>query len=231
MGKLSRDKRDIFYRKAKDSGYRARSAYKLLQIDDMFNLFGDTQYGQQEQQQKVRSSLKQQDESLEKNDLRVAHVDVHGSRDNKSSSSSMMVHRAVDLCAAPGGWSQVLVERMTAVNHKQQNVKQFNQNNADSNDEQEETTQTSSSTTKPAIVAVDLWPIEPISGVHFIRGDITSLDTATSIINFFDGERAEVSACILCGFSCVYLSSIVISNPPIYLFFMKLAKHAHNKNS
>ena len=191
MGKLSRDKRDIFYRKAKDSGYRARSAYKLLQIDDMFNLFGDPDHGEQ-QQQKVRSGLEQQqDESLEKNDLRMC-----GSHGNKSS-SSMIVHRAVDLCAAPGGWSQVLVERMTAVNHKQQNVKQFNQNNADSNDEQEETTQTSSSTTKPAIVAVDLWPIEPISGVHFIRGDITSLDTATSIINFFDGERAEVSACII----------------------------------
>ena len=223
MGKLSRDKRDIFYRKAKDSGYRARSAYKLLQIDDMFNLFGDPDHGEQ-QQQKVRSSLEQQqDESLEKNDLRMC-----GSQGNKSSSSSMIVHRAVDLCAAPGGWSQVLVERMTAVNHKQQNVKQFNQNN-DSNDEQDDIQ--TSSTTKPAIVAVDLWPIEPISGVHFIRGDITSLDTATSIINFFDGERAEVSACILCGFSCVYLSSIVISNPPIYLFFMKLAKHTHHKNS
>ena len=193
MGKLSRDKRDIFYRKAKDSGYRARSAYKLLQIDDMFNLFGDPDHGEQ-QQQKVRSGLEQQDESLEKNDLSVAHVDVHGSHDSKSS-SSMIVHRAVDLCAAPGGWSQVLVERMTAVNNKQQNVKQFNQNNADSNEDQEETQ--TSSTTKPAIVAVDLWPIEPISGVHFIRGDITSLDTATSIINFFDGERAEVSACII----------------------------------
>ena len=41
MGKLSRDKRDIFYRKAKESGYRARSAYKLLQLDAEFNLFGD----------------------------------------------------------------------------------------------------------------------------------------------------------------------------------------------
>ncbi len=36
MGKSSKDKRDIYYRKAKEEGWRARSAYKLLQIDDMF---------------------------------------------------------------------------------------------------------------------------------------------------------------------------------------------------
>ena len=35
MGKSSKDKRDIYYRKAKEEGWRARSAYKLLQIDDM----------------------------------------------------------------------------------------------------------------------------------------------------------------------------------------------------
>jgi tRNA (cytidine32/guanosine34-2'-O)-methyltransferase len=33
MGKTSKDKRDIYYRKAKEEGYRARSAYKLLQVD------------------------------------------------------------------------------------------------------------------------------------------------------------------------------------------------------
>lgn len=38
MGKSSRDKRDIFYRLAKEQGWRARSAYKLLQIDDEFNV-------------------------------------------------------------------------------------------------------------------------------------------------------------------------------------------------
>ncbi|KAL3777850.1 hypothetical protein ACHAW5_010690 [Stephanodiscus triporus] len=41
MGKLSRDKRDVYYRRAKEDGYRARSAYKLLQIDAEFDLFGD----------------------------------------------------------------------------------------------------------------------------------------------------------------------------------------------
>ncbi len=39
MGKASKDKRDIFYRKAKEEGWRARSAYKLLQIDEAFDIF------------------------------------------------------------------------------------------------------------------------------------------------------------------------------------------------
>lgn len=71
MGKTSKDKRvrtfshltlttqDIYYRKAKEEGWRARSAFKLLQIHEQFNIL-----------------------------------------DN--------VTRAVDLCAAPGSWSQVL---------------------------------------------------------------------------------------------------------------------------
>lgn len=39
MGKVSKDKRDIFYRKAKEEGWRARSAFKLLQIDEAFDIF------------------------------------------------------------------------------------------------------------------------------------------------------------------------------------------------
>ena len=69
MGRLSRDKRDVFYRRAKEMGYRARSAFKLLQLDAEFDLFGKQQHG-------------------------------------------LQVERAVDLCAAPGSWSQVLVDRL-----------------------------------------------------------------------------------------------------------------------
>lgn len=39
MGKASKDKRDIYYRKAKEEGWRARSAFKLLQIDEEFNVY------------------------------------------------------------------------------------------------------------------------------------------------------------------------------------------------
>lgn len=49
---------DIYYRKAKEECYRARSAYKLLQIDDIFHIFDQAE-------------------------------------------------RIVDLCGAPGSWSQV----------------------------------------------------------------------------------------------------------------------------
>ena len=39
MGKASKDKRDIYYRKAKEEGWRARSAFKLLQVDESFDIF------------------------------------------------------------------------------------------------------------------------------------------------------------------------------------------------
>ncbi|CAN3365140.1 tRNA (cytidine(32)/guanosine(34)-2'-O)-methyltransferase [Diutina catenulata] len=59
MGKASKDKRDLYYRRAKEEGWRARSAFKLLQLDEQFSLFDG-------------------------------------------------ISRVVDLCAAPGSWSQVL---------------------------------------------------------------------------------------------------------------------------
>lgn len=58
-------RKDPFYRKAKREGYRARSAYKLQQLDDKFKVLGPQ-------------------------------------------------HIVVDLGAAPGGWSQVAVERCTS---------------------------------------------------------------------------------------------------------------------
>ncbi|KAK7799156.1 hypothetical protein U0070_011541 [Myodes glareolus] len=63
MGRTSKDKRDVYYRLAKENGWRARSAFKLLQLDEEFNLFQG-------------------------------------------------VKRAVDLCAAPGSWSQVLSQKV-----------------------------------------------------------------------------------------------------------------------
>lgn len=121
MGRLSRDKRDVFYRRAKEKGYRARSAFKLLQLDSEFNLFEG-------------------------------------------------VTRAVDLCAAPGSWSQVLSDKLAV------SALSIAENEADSGDGE------SSDGSRPKIVAVDLQPMSPIHGVLCIQGDITSYDTAQAIL-------------------------------------------------
>lgn len=130
MGRTSKDKRDIYYRKAKEEGYRARSAFKLLQIDEEFSLFKD-------------------------------------------------VERAVDLCAAPGSWSQVLSAKLYE------------------NDEEKKQCSTSSSSAgkinKEKVVAVDLQEMAPIEGVRQIQGDITALATAEGIIQHFDGIKAGKS--------------------------------------
>lgn len=114
MGKSSKDKRDIYYRKAKEEGWRARSAYKLLQIDEQFHIFDG-------------------------------------------------VTKAVDLCAAPGSWSQVLSRKLYEESEK--NVQ---------------------------IVAVDLQEMVPLPGVVQIKGDITKIETVEQIIKCFNDEKADI---------------------------------------
>ncbi|SCW01671.1 LAFE_0E04742g1_1 [Lachancea fermentati] len=116
MGKSSKDKRDLYYRKAKEEGYRARSAFKLLQLDEHFHFL-----------------------------------------DN--------VTRVVDLCAAPGSWSQVLSRRL------------FDESTSD--------------TSSKRIVAVDLQPMFPIDHVTTLQADITHPRTLNKIMELFEGEKAD----------------------------------------
>lgn len=102
MGRSSKDKRDVYYRTAKEEGWRARSAFKLLQLNEDFNLFSG-------------------------------------------------VSRVVDLCAAPGSWSQVLSRKLVEEREKKEAVK---------------------------IVAVDLQAMAPLPGVIQIQGDITKVETS-----------------------------------------------------
>ncbi|CUM66936.1 uncharacterized protein PRCAT00004621001 [Priceomyces carsonii] len=114
MGKSSKDKRDLYYRRAKEEGWRARSAFKLLQLNEQFNLFDG-------------------------------------------------IERVVDLCAAPGSWSQVLSKEII---EKRQNK-------------------------SAKIVAVDLQPMTPIDGVTTIQADITHPKTLQKILDIFGGESAD----------------------------------------
>ena len=117
MGR-ARDKRDVYYRRAKEAGYRARSAFKLLQVDADYHLIDPA---------------------------RTPHV--------------------VDLCAAPGSWSQVLSARLDAANRSD-----------------------------VRIVAVDLQDMAPLPGVIQLKGDITRLETAQAIISNL-GSQAELVVC------------------------------------
>ncbi|XP_051130701.1 putative tRNA (cytidine(32)/guanosine(34)-2'-O)-methyltransferase [Andrographis paniculata] len=125
MGKASRDKRDIYYRKAKEEGWRARSAFKLLQIDEEFKIFEG-------------------------------------------------VKRVVDLCAAPGSWSQVLSRKLYLPAKLSPDSKESD---------------------LPLIVAIDLQPMAPIEGVIQVQGDITNARTAETVIRHFDGGKADLIVC------------------------------------
>ena len=145
MGKCSKDKRDIFYRLAKEEGWRARSAFKLLQIEDQFSIF----------------------------EGKSTHLDpflrtVVYFTDTKIHSG---VSRAVDLCAAPGSWSQVLAKQLRT---PLENPSEYNH---------------------VKIVAVDIQTMAPIDGVTLIQGDITSFETANKIIEEFQGSKAQLIVC------------------------------------
>eukprot|EP01053_Blabericola_migrator_P004970 Blabericola_migrator_1__4969@NODE_2586_length_2570_cov_89_302437_g1619_i0_p1_GENE_NODE_2586_length_2570_cov_89_302437_g1619_i0NODE_2586_length_2570_cov_89_302437_g1619_i0_p1_ORF_typecomplete_len298_score52_24FtsJ/PF01728_19/1_6e58Methyltrans_Mon/PF14314_6/1_9e06Methyltransf_31/PF13847_6/0_46Methyltr_RsmBF/PF01189_17/0_25_NODE_2586_length_2570_cov_89_302437_g1619_i02231116 len=132
MGRASKDRRDIYYRKAKEEAYRARSAYKLIQVDSKFDLF---------------------------------HNDL----------SKPPICRVVDLCAAPGSWSQVIRSRLwnSFEVRKSQDMP----------------------VTEPLIVAVDLQEMAPIDGVVQIRGDISNMDTVEQIMKYFAGVPADLVVC------------------------------------
>ncbi|GAB4816957.1 hypothetical protein N2152v2_004003 [Parachlorella kessleri] len=85
----------------------------------------------------------------------------------------MGVKHVVDLCAAPGSWSQVLSRRLYLP------AVQGGRAGAD----------------LPKIVAVDLQPMAPIEGVTQLQGDITSEVTAREVIAHFDGHRADLVVC------------------------------------
>ncbi|PYH44141.1 tRNA methyltransferase TRM7 [Aspergillus saccharolyticus JOP 1030-1] len=168
MGKSSKDKRDAYYRLAKEQNWRARSAFKLIQIDEQFDLF--------------------EHENPEK------------------------VTRVVDLCAAPGSWSQVLSRvlikgesfgRRAWVEKKRREkeaLEQIQNNDGSSSSSSEsqsanETTTTEEEELKPRknvkIVSIDLQPMAPLEGITTLKADITHPSTIPLLLRALDPEAYE----------------------------------------
>ncbi|GKT57953.1 tRNA (uridine-2'-O-)-methyltransferase TRM7 [Colletotrichum tofieldiae] len=158
MGKSSKDKRDAYYRLAKEQGWRARSAFKLLQLDEEFDLFAN-------------------------------------------------VTRVVDLCAAPGSWSQVL-SRVLIKGEKfgrsawQDREAKFRQEmlgvfpatpESDASEvEAKNQTEVTKEEAKPRkdvkIVSIDLQPISPLPGIITLRADITHPATVPLLLKALDPD-------------------------------------------
>lgn len=79
------------------------------------------------------------------------------------------VTKVVDLCAAPGSWSQVLSKKIYEPSDDKDSVK---------------------------IIAVDLQPMAPLPGVIQLQGDITKHSLAETIISHFgDAQKAQLVIC------------------------------------
>jgi tRNA (cytidine32/guanosine34-2'-O)-methyltransferase len=154
MGKSSKDKRDAYYRLAKEEGWRARSAYKLLQIDEEFNLFQG-------------------------------------------------VTRVVDLCAAPGSWSQVLSRVLikgetfgrAGWEQKQDATRRHVLGLTKEEEKEESSAAPAVQQPKPRenirIVAIDLQPMSPLEGVTTMRADITHPSTIPLMLKALDPETYD----------------------------------------
>jgi len=168
MGKSSKDKRDAYYRLAKEQGWRARSAFKLLQLDEEFNLFEG-------------------------------------------------VTRVVDLCAAPGSWSQVLSrvlikgekfgrsawedeqarDRLEFFGIGQKSTEEVEPAIEMVDLEAESGSREGKDESLPRqdvkIVAIDLQPMSPLDGVTTIKADITHPSTIPLLLKALDPEAYDSS--------------------------------------
>jgi tRNA (cytidine32/guanosine34-2'-O)-methyltransferase len=110
------------------------------------------------------------------------------------------VHNAVDLCAAPGSWSQVLSRRLylpALAASQQQPLPAPVDSTTSSNDTINLNIDEEKVPMKPLprIVAIDLQPMAPIEGVTQLQGDITSEKTAAEVIAHFEGGQADLVVC------------------------------------
>lgn len=84
------------------------------------------------------------------------------------------MQRAVDLCAAPGSWSQVLSRKLF------------------------DCCLTDDQKSEVKIIAVDLQAMAPIRGVIQLQGDITKESTANAIIAHFDKTSDKKAQLVVC---------------------------------
>ncbi|KAF8745789.1 ML-like domain, partial [Rhizoctonia solani] len=144
---LARQAKDPYVKQRSGAGpdgvaYRARSAFKLIEIDKKFRI------------------------------LRPGQV-------------------VCDLGAAPGGWTQVAAQRIKLVSKPEP------EDGSPISEENEVPPVARRQASK--LIAVDLLSIQPISGVHILRGDFTSQFTQQRVSELVGDRRVDVVLSDMCA--------------------------------
>ena len=129
---IKRHLTDPFVKKSVQEGYRARSVYKLMEIDDK----------------------------------------------DKIIKPGMSV---VDLGAAPGSWTQIVKERLTDKDGK----------------------------IDGKVIAMDILPMEPIEGVHFLQGDFQAIVWFATTSSIKDSKALSPSPAVSVDSKILILSIFV----------------------
>ncbi|KAG2178071.1 hypothetical protein INT43_003324, partial [Umbelopsis isabellina] len=120
---LSRQANDRFVKDARAQQYRARSAFKLIQLNEKHRF-------------------------LKKG------------------------FNVIELGASPGGWTQVIAEKVFSGNNKP-------------------TIDDSSIVRTGTVIAVDLLPTEPIPGVNILQGNFLENNTQSQILHILNGKEVD----------------------------------------